>query len=57
MTHKEKCDACSEAYKNCRIDELRQVSIQAFNTAEKAKADYLNARDSYYQIYRKIWYS
>ena len=55
MTHKEKCDACSEAYKNCQVDELRQVSIQTLNAAEKAKVDYLKARDSYLQIYRGIW--
>ena len=57
MTHKEKCDACAEAYKQHQVDELRQVSIQAFNTAGKAKLAYLEARDSYHQIYRKIWNS
>jgi len=55
MTHKEKSDACTEAYNKYRVDELRQVSINASNTAEKAKVAYLAARDSYHKIYREIW--
>lgn len=55
MTHKEKCDTCAEAYKKHRVDELRQMSIEAANVAGKAKADYLNARDSYHKVYRDIW--
>lgn len=55
MTHKEKCDACVEAYNKYRVDELRQVSITASNTGERAKVDYLAARDNYHKIYREIW--
>ena len=55
MTHKEKCDACREAYEKCNVDELKEVSIKALNISGKAKADYLNARDSYHKIYREIW--
>lgn len=55
MTHQEKCDACAEAYNKYQVDELRQVSVKAFNAAEKAKVDYLVARDNYHKIYREIW--
>ena len=55
MTHKEKCDACTEAYTKCRVDELREVSIKASNDAGKAKADYLVARNNYLKIYREVW--
>ena len=55
MTHIEKSDACGEAYKKCQVDELREVSIKAFNISQKAKADYLEARDNYHKIYREIW--
>lgn len=55
MTHKEKNDACIEAYNKCQVDELRQVSIRASNAAERARVDYLVARDNYHKIYREIW--
>lgn len=55
MTHLEKCDACAEAYNKCRVDELKQISIQALNASGKAKADYLVARGNYHKIYREIW--
>ena len=57
MTHKEKCDASTEAYEKCKVDELREVSIKAFNDAGKAKVDYLLARDNYHKIYGEIWHS
>ena len=55
MTHKEKNDACAEAYNRYRVDELKQVSINAYNAAERAKVAYLVALDGYHKIYREIW--
>ncbi len=55
MTHKEKCDACIEAYKQNGVDELREASIKAFNVAQKARVDYLEARDNYHKTYREVW--
>lgn len=57
MTHKEKNNACAEAYNKYQVDELREVSIRASNAAGKAKADYLAARDAYHRIYREIWHN
>ena len=57
MTHEEKCNACDEAYKRYKVDELREASIKAFNISQNAKVDYLEARDDYHKIYREIWYS
>lgn len=55
LSHKEKGDACKEAYKNLNVDALHKKWDEAHKIAEEAHMAYLEARDAYHKIYRKIW--
>jgi len=49
-------EACSKAFEDYKVEALHKARDIAQQEYEKANLAYLDARDAYHKVYRKLWY-